>query len=207
MPTDKWGQGVSYLDRSDKPDLTLMGQNLADGLAGRSVMRFADTATRASIITAPVAGMVTWVGDAARLEWYTGSAWLPIGTDRETMPWTDLQSLGSWGPGFSAGVPAPRMQKTVEAGGTEVWKYEGHIAVASLTPGTGGIATAITFNTGYRPAVERGFMTYATSAGAYAAFTALKANGQLQVAVPTAAGSGTTSVSLDGVRITNPFAT
>lgn len=75
MPTDKYGQGVSYLDYSEQPDLFLMGQRLADGLAGLSVMRFPDAFTRDDTITTPVAGMLTWIADSSRFEFYDGTAW------------------------------------------------------------------------------------------------------------------------------------
>lgn len=119
----------------------------------------------------------------------------------ETMAWTNLASVGAYTAGFSAGTPAPRMHALVEAG-TPVWEFEGRIGITSITPG--GLATAFTFNLGFRPGSERGFMTYATSANLYAFFVAFKSNGQLSIGVPTAAG-GATSVSLDGVRITNPL--
>jgi hypothetical protein len=123
---------------------------------------------------------------------------------QETMVWTALSSLGAYASGFTAGNPTPRMHKIIEAG-TEVWEYEGKINIASLTAGAAGLATAFTFNVGFRPGSERGFMTYATSAGLYAAFLAIQPAGTLKVGVPTAAG-GAASASLDGIRITNPLA-
>lgn len=120
----------------------------------------------------------------------------------ETMAWTALSAIGAYASGFTAGNPTPRMRKLMVAG-TEVWEYEGKINIASLTPGVGGLATAFTFNTGYRPGSERGYMTYATSANLYAMFLAIQTSGLLKVGVPTAAG-GAASASLDGIRITNP---
>lgn len=118
----------------------------------------------------------------------------------ETMEWTNLSSLGSFGSGFTAGTPTPRMRKLMVLGAEEWW-FEGRIGgtVSSGTP----LTTCFTFSVGNRVAHERGFMTYATSAGLYAMFTAFTSAGLIQVSVPSAAG-GATSVSLDGVRITNP---
>ena len=124
---------------------------------------------------------------------------------QETMVWTALNLVGVYTAGFSAGVPAPRMHKVIEAG-TEVWELEGRMAITSLTAGTGGLATAYTFNVGFRTGSERGYMQYCTSGQLYPMFTAIKANGQLQIGIATAGGSSTTSVSLDGIRITNPLA-
>lgn len=123
---------------------------------------------------------------------------------QETMAWTALASVGAYTAGFSAGTPAPRMRKLMVAG-AEVWEFEGRIAITSLTAGAGGIVTCFTFTTGFRTGSERGYMPYATSANLYAMFCAFKANGQLQIGLPTAAGNGCTSVSLDGIRITNPL--
>jgi hypothetical protein len=118
----------------------------------------------------------------------------------ETMEWTSLASLGAYASGFSAGNPAPRMRKIMMAG-TEMWQYEGKINASGLAPAT--LTTAFTFNAGFRPGSERGFMTYATSAGFYAMFLAIQPTGLLRVGVPTASG-GAASASLDGVWITNP---
>lgn len=123
---------------------------------------------------------------------------------QETMAWTPLSSLGSYGSGCSAGTPAPRMHKLVELG-TEVWEFEGRIGYTSLTAGVAGILTVFTFNVGSRTASERGFMQYATSGNLYPMFTADKSNGQLQIGIATAGGNSSTSVSLDGIRITNPL--
>jgi hypothetical protein len=122
----------------------------------------------------------------------------------ETMAWTALSSVGVYASGFSAGVPAPRMRKLMICG-AEVWELEGRIAITSLTAGVGGLATAFTFNVGFRTGSERGYMQYCTSGNLYPMFTAIKANGQLQIGIATAGGSSTTSVSLDGIRITNPL--
>jgi hypothetical protein len=78
MATDAYGQSVPYLDYTDKPDLFVLGKGLTDGLTPRSVMRFANATVRASTITSPVAGMITWLADVQRLDIHDGSAWVPV---------------------------------------------------------------------------------------------------------------------------------
>ena len=78
MATDAYGQSVPYLGYTDMPDLFVLGKGLTDGLTPRSVMRFADATARGTTITAPVAGMVTWLTSVGRLEVYEGSAWVPL---------------------------------------------------------------------------------------------------------------------------------
>jgi len=46
------------------------------------VTPFADAATRAAAIIAPVEGMVTWLSDVNRLEAYSGAVWAPVGPHR-----------------------------------------------------------------------------------------------------------------------------
>jgi hypothetical protein len=206
VATDAYGQNISLPSLTDAPNAQLLGGAAGLGaMVPQLVMRFASATTRAATLTSPVAGMLTWLIDVARYEYYSGAAWKPLMPPVVTMGWTALSSLGTYTGGFSAGAPAPRMRKSVDVDGTEIWDLEGRIGITSITPGVGGLVTAFTFNVGFRPTSERGFMTYATSAGAYAMFTAIKSNGQLQIAIPSPSG-GATSVSLDGVRITNPAA-
>jgi hypothetical protein len=205
VATDAYGQNITFPALTDAPNAQLLGG--ASGLGAmvpQLVMRFASATARAATITAPVAGMLTWLADVARYEYYSGSAWKPLMPPVVTMGWTALSSIGSYASGFSAGSPTPRLRKRVDVDGTEIWDLEGKLTITSITPGTGGLATAFTFNPGYRPGSERGFMTYATSAGLYAAFMAIQPTGLLKVGIPTPAG-GATSASLDGFRITNPL--
>ncbi|MGW6741624.1 hypothetical protein ACWGDX_13010 [Streptomyces sp. NPDC055025] len=75
MPIDDaYGQGFASLDYGETPDLKIMGEGLLR-MAGQTVMRFATATARNAALTSPVAGMATWLTDAARLEIYNGSAW------------------------------------------------------------------------------------------------------------------------------------
>ncbi|SEO83628.1 hypothetical protein [Actinacidiphila rubida] len=121
----------------------------------------------------------------------------------ETMPWTQLDSVGVLVSGFTIGTPAARMRKLMLAG-TEIWEFEGRITIASLTANANTVA--FTFNTGFRVGTERGFQCVGANTAFYGVRVTFEPNGQLMVGVPTAAGSGATGVLLDNCTITNPLA-
>ncbi|WP_329215306.1 hypothetical protein OG352_06560 [Streptomyces sp. NBC_01485] len=199
--TDDYGQGITVAALTDAPNAETLAKNIANGIAQRSVMRFASASARSAALTgatAPVEGMVSWLQDVNGLYFYDGSAWQLMNIV-ETMAWTNLSSIGSYAGGFSASTPAPRMRK-LSMLGTEVWEYEGAIAISSLPAAT--TTTAFTFNSGYRPASGRGFATYNSSH--YATRVTVGTNGVLAFSVPTEAGSGVSKVWLDEMRITNP---
>lgn len=199
--TDDYGQGVSIAALTDAPNAETLAKNIANAIVQRSVMRFASAAARAAALTSPVEGMVTWLQDVNLLYAYDGSSWVSLSPTSVLMDWTALSSIGSYAGGFSASTPAPRMRK-LSVHGTEVWEYEGAINVSSLPADT--TTLAYTFNSGYRPANGRGFMTYSSSH--YAVRTTVAADGKLSFSVPAAAGSGVSKVWLDGMRITTPAA-
>ncbi|MEU6573299.1 hypothetical protein [Streptomyces sp. NPDC046805] len=68
---------LPYPQATDPADLPAHLKALADALDGRTVLRFADAAARDAKVTAPVAGMLAWIGTPGRLMYYTGSAWVP----------------------------------------------------------------------------------------------------------------------------------
>ncbi|MFE1358865.1 hypothetical protein [Streptomyces harbinensis] len=93
MPvSDAYGQGVTWLDNSDSPDLRVMGDGLGNPLVARSNMRFASASQRDATITSPVAGMEAWLADVKLKTLYDGAAWVVQGTG--TSLWTTL-SLAS----------------------------------------------------------------------------------------------------------------
>jgi hypothetical protein len=65
----------------------LNASDLNDYLMNQSVMVFSSSATRASALTAPVEGMLTWLQDANRYQYYTGTAWADL-TDAPS-GWSD----------------------------------------------------------------------------------------------------------------------
>jgi len=77
MPTtDDYGQSVSIASLTDAPDASKLAKDIANGIAQRSVMRFASASARGATLTAPVDGMATWLQDVDRLDVYNGSAWV-----------------------------------------------------------------------------------------------------------------------------------
>ena len=123
-------------------------------------------------------------------------------TLEETMAWTAISTIGSFGTNFTAGSPTPRMRKYRQLG-TEVWEYEGAINASAFAVNT--TLTMFTFNTGYRPAAERGLPNaYAAGTSHYGARFGILSTGAMTASVPTASSSAT-KVWLDGARITNPL--
>lgn len=79
--TDDYGQGVSIASRTDAPDAETLARNIANGIASRSVLRFASASARTAALTGPsvpVEGMVTSLADTDRLYRYNGSAWVAV---------------------------------------------------------------------------------------------------------------------------------
>ncbi|MFF4746781.1 hypothetical protein [Streptomyces sp. NPDC001268] len=201
--TDDYGQGVSISALTDAPNAATLGQNIANAIVQRSVMRFSSASARAAALagtSAPVEGMVSWLQDTNLLYVYDGSSWVPQST--ETMGWTALSSLGSYGGGVTASTPAPRMRK-INDHGTEVWEYEGAVNISAMNAAT--TTLLFTFNAGHRPATGRGFVTYNSSH--YGTRLTIATDGKLSASVPAEAGNGVNKVWLDGARITNPAAT
>jgi hypothetical protein len=56
----------------------LPASDLNTYLMDQSVMTFADSAARTSAITTPVEGMLTWLNDSNKYQYYTGSAWADL---------------------------------------------------------------------------------------------------------------------------------
>lgn len=203
--TDSYGQGVSIASLTDAPNAETLAKNIADAIVSRSVMRFASASARTAALTgvsAPVEGMVSWLQDSNLLYVYDGSAWLAQST--LLMDWTPLTSIGSFASGFSASAsPPPRMRKLIELG-TEVWEYEGRIAIVSGTLTAATTKTVFTFNAGYRPTNGRLFAGHNSSH--YATRVTFASDGTLSFSVPTEAGNNVTNAWIEGMRITNPAA-
>lgn len=65
----------------------LQASDLNDYLMNQSVMVFATSTARATAITSPVEGMLTWLQDSNRYQFYSGTAWVDL-TD-EASGWSD----------------------------------------------------------------------------------------------------------------------
>lgn len=76
--TDSYGQGVSISSLTDRPDAETLAKNIANGIASRSVLRFASAAARTAALAgegAPVEGMLSYLADTNLIYTYTGSTW------------------------------------------------------------------------------------------------------------------------------------
>ena len=70
--------GLGYIEFATGDILTA---SIANGyLASQTVMVFASSAARSSAITSPQEGMITYLKDTNATEYYSGSAWLPVGS-------------------------------------------------------------------------------------------------------------------------------
>jgi hypothetical protein len=65
---------------SPNPNETITAANWKAYVRDQTVNQFASAAARASAITSPTAGMMSYRTDANTLEQYNGSAWVPSGT-------------------------------------------------------------------------------------------------------------------------------
>ncbi|GAA1358130.1 hypothetical protein [Streptomyces beijiangensis] len=66
---------LPYPQPTDAANVPLHLQSLAEAVDGRTVLRFADAATRDAKVNAPVAGMIAWLASPGRLFYYTGTNW------------------------------------------------------------------------------------------------------------------------------------
>lgn len=74
-------------------------KGLATAVEGQLVMRFATTAARDAAITAPVAGMMTWLSDSGTLVLYDGTGW------KQVYPYAPATYSGTTTPPSSLGNP------------------------------------------------------------------------------------------------------
>lgn len=131
MPTpDDYGQGVQIASRTDAPDAEKLAKDIANGIAGRTVMRFASASARGAALTgvaAPVEGMTTWLIAEGRLEIYHSGTWIrqnpaPVQTFQAsdapynaTQTTTDYTS-GAWPRPAFVVPPSGRAYVTISAG-------------------------------------------------------------------------------------------
>lgn len=82
---------------------TLASADVQGYLMDQSVMVFASASARTAALAAPSEGMVTYLSDVDRLEWWNGSAWSPVlprGVARTGAPGTTIPAAGSNETGF-----------------------------------------------------------------------------------------------------------
>ncbi|MFF7210318.1 hypothetical protein ACFZAU_07210 [Streptomyces sp. NPDC008238] len=89
---------------TDSADLPAHMKALADAADGRTVLRFADAATRDAKITAPAAGMVAWLAAPGCFTYHNGTAWVGLGVwNGYTPTWTATTTNPTIGDGTIAG--------------------------------------------------------------------------------------------------------
>ena len=66
---------------------TLPASDLNDYLMRQSVMVFSNSTARTSAITSPNEGMLTWLEDVNKYQYYSGSAWVDLGD--QPAGWSD----------------------------------------------------------------------------------------------------------------------
>ncbi|CAL9530333.1 hypothetical protein [Streptomyces sp. enrichment culture] len=81
--------GLPYPEPTDTANLPLHLQSLAEGVDGRTVLRYANATERDAAVKTPVAGMVAWLSTPGTLSYYTGSTWVALGAWNTYTPvWT-----------------------------------------------------------------------------------------------------------------------
>ncbi|MFI6440472.1 hypothetical protein [Streptomyces sp. NPDC050759] len=96
--------GLPYPESTDTANLPLHLQSLAEGIDGRSILRYATAAERDTKITTPVSGMVAWLTTPGTLSYYTGSAWIAMGAwNTYTPTWTAATTAPAIGNGTLTG--------------------------------------------------------------------------------------------------------
>ncbi|WP_051789781.1 hypothetical protein [Streptomyces sp. NRRL S-1022] len=95
---------LPYPQPADPANLPLHLQSLAEGIDGRTVLRYATAADRDAAVTVPAAGMVAWLTTPGTLSYYTGSAWIALGAwNTYTPAWTATTTAPAIGNGTLTG--------------------------------------------------------------------------------------------------------
>ncbi|MDQ0992023.1 hypothetical protein [Streptomyces sp. V3I7] len=128
--------GLPYPQPTDPADLPAHLKALADAVDGRAVLRFADATARDAKVTAPVAGMIAWVGTPGRMMYHTGTAWVPLAPspvfrvnldDGDTTSTTYVETLAN-----ATGDPM-NASFTVPASGQVIITVGGYIRASTAT--------------------------------------------------------------------------
>lgn len=132
-------QGFPYPALSDAANGPVAFQNLAQAIEKRVVMVFADAAARTAAVTAPTAGMLSFLTSTGAFEWYTGTAWVALraltnSTFTQTVagsgnfvkptgPAARLHIVELWGAGAAGGGAQGVSGQTAEGGGGGAGAY------------------------------------------------------------------------------------
>lgn len=80
MATDGYGQGITIPALTDSPSISTVGASL-ESLLSHSVLRFSSASARAATLVgeyAPTEGMISWLTDVDRFDYYDGAAWVAM---------------------------------------------------------------------------------------------------------------------------------
>lgn len=133
MPNDPYGQGVSWLDYTDSPNLKIMGDNIALPLTGKSNMTFQNATTRDATIASPIFGMEAALIDEGIKTWYDGTSWSVIASGSQNWITPTLASGYSGNGNFNGNV----QYRIVNLFGDPTMMWRGGINV----PYSGGLPT------------------------------------------------------------------
>jgi hypothetical protein len=89
-------QQIRYLIGTDPPDIATATQNLATDLEKKAVQVFDSASDRSTRLPAPTEGMVSWLSDVNRLEYYSGTAWVPVSPFASAADFTKRIQFGSF---------------------------------------------------------------------------------------------------------------
>jgi hypothetical protein len=163
----------------------LPASDINTNLMNQSVMVFADSATRAAALTAPLEGMLTWLEDLNRYENYNGTAWVYLGN-------TGLELIKTQTIGTAVG--------TVPVTGVFSATYDAYQILVSGGVASGTIALRLKLRaaaTGHNT-----MMYYNTWGSTSSPVTA----GGTNLAFFSTLGSGNTAELYMNAQLINPFA-
>lgn len=153
MPTDPYGQGVTWLDYTVKPDLKVMGDGIALPLSQRANNVYQNATTRDATITAPVFGMEAALADEGIKTWFDGTSWSVIASGSEI--WTSpALASGYTGDGNSNGTPQYRLVNLF-GDDTVMWRGGINVPYSGGLPTHGGDFLNAALPTGLRPTSRR----------------------------------------------------
>ena len=132
--------GLGYIEFATGDILTA---SIANGyLASQTVMVFASSAARSSAITSPQEGMITYLKDTNATEYYSGSAWLPVGSSTgggkvlqvvsaTTSTRVDVASTTFTDTGVTASItPSASTSKILVLASQNMWSYRANTEAA-----------------------------------------------------------------------------
>jgi hypothetical protein len=153
VPTDPYGQGITWLDYTDKPDLVVMGAGIAQPLTQRSNMVFQNASTRDATITAPIEGMEAWLLDQGIKTVFDGTSWSTMAAGSQVWTTPALAS-GYSNSGNSNGNAAYRLVNLF-GDMTVMWRGGINVPYSGGSPTHGGNFLSAAIPSPSRPATKR----------------------------------------------------